>query len=651
MSHPGFDGQIEQVRAALAGVFVLPDPRMPSEIASEHLYLDSRYSAVPGLVDFRSHPFLVEPLDCLHPDDPTSIIVVQGPVQSGKTIILQSALTYIMTTQPGPVLYVTDTGEKAEAFAKTRFDTMINNSPILALLTGKDAAGSKYNTVNHKAFRGGEIAIVGAQSASKLTSTTYRYGLVDEVDDHRADLSGAGSSISLVRARLTTYEGQNKMFLVSSPKVQDQSDIVTWRERGDDCRFVVPCPFCGELQALVFREQLEGGNHAFRLIWDPGDPSSVRYVCRYCEREIEENHKATMLPGGAWRATKSANFKGVRSFWYNSLYMPLGSLSWASLVVQWEGAVAAARSGDQKELKTFINTRLAEPYREIGEMLDTHALAQRVEPSWGPYIPDGVKVVVMGVDVQEDRLEAMTLGIGAGWETWILGYDVILSDPRMSDAWKQLLALHRKIWVTESGRELRSATTCVDAGFLMQQVLIFAKTYSRERILGIRGMARTGPIFPKKVSKTKKKRGEAPLSFYVVATTSAKNEIFSNLRVHSPGPLYVHIPEHVIDEHPTFLHQLTSEERVRDKKGKISWQKRSPSARNEALDTFVYCLAAGYSIVAEGVDFKEMLPEKVPEKKSLTPAPKTIRISRAPARQAPRPAPSRGDRYGGGHRW
>ena len=47
MSRPGFEEQIEQVRAALAGVFVPPDPRMPSEIASEHLYLDSRYSSRP----------------------------------------------------------------------------------------------------------------------------------------------------------------------------------------------------------------------------------------------------------------------------------------------------------------------------------------------------------------------------------------------------------------------------------------------------------------------------------------------------------------------------------------------------------------------------------------------------------------------------
>ena len=97
----------------------------------------------------------------------------------------------------------------------------------------------------------------------------------------------------------------------------------------------------------------------------------------------------------------------------------------------------------------------------------------------------------------------MTLGIGAGWEPGS-GLIVILSDPRMSDEWKQLLALHPRrsgngVWKeTQVGYHLR------DAGFLMQQVLFLLRKYSRERILGIRGMARTGPIFPKKCQKRRK---------------------------------------------------------------------------------------------------------------------------------------------------
>ena len=81
---PKFSEQLQQVVRDLWGVLKPYDKRPLAEIAAEHLYLSLRYSALPGLVDFGSHPWLVEPLNCMHPEDPTHTIVVQGPVQAGK---------------------------------------------------------------------------------------------------------------------------------------------------------------------------------------------------------------------------------------------------------------------------------------------------------------------------------------------------------------------------------------------------------------------------------------------------------------------------------------------------------------------------------------------------------------------------------------
>lgn len=634
---PEFREQLQQVVDDLWGGWKPYDKRPPAEIAAEHLYLSSRYSALPGLVDFGSHPWLVEPLNCMHPEDPTHTIVVQGPVQAGKTIILQAALTYIITTVPGPTLFVTDTDEKAELFSMIRLETMIAASPILRELIA--LSGSKYNLKQSKSFKGGRIDVVGAQSGSKLTSQSYRYGLVDEVDDHNADLSGAGSSVALVRGRLTTYQDVSKMVLVSSPKVQEQSTITEWRERGDDCRFVLPCPFCGEFQPLVFREQIEAtSDYRYRLVWDPGDPTSVRYICKFCEKEIEENHKVAMLPAGRWQATRSPAVEGVRSFWFNALYLPLGSYSWTSLVQQWEAAVALSRKGNQDELKTFINTRLAEPFKEVGITINSHTLASRIEPSWGVTIPEGVNTVVCGVDVQEDRLEIMTLGIGADWEVWILDYDIIDASPVLNDTWAELLKKIRRLWHTQDGRTLKAVTTCVDAGYLQQQVLNFTSQFERERIFGTRGLARSGPIFPKKASKTKKRQ-----TFYAVSTISGKDSVFNLLSVNMPGPMYCHIPDHVLDKCPTLLQQLTSEERLKDKKGKVTWQKRTERVRNEALDTFVLCLAAAHSLLLEGLNFIKERPKKKSAKKSLTPAPRSVIV--------PAKGSKRADVYRGGRVW
>jgi hypothetical protein len=39
-----------------------------------------------------------------------------------------------------------------------------------------------------------------------------------------------------------------------------------------------------------------------RLIWEKGDPRSVRYHCEDCDTPIEEHHKTAMLAAGDPRA-------------------------------------------------------------------------------------------------------------------------------------------------------------------------------------------------------------------------------------------------------------------------------------------------------------------------------------------------------------
>ena len=116
-----------------------------------------------------------------------------------------------------------------------------------------------------------------------------------------------------------------------------------------------PCPFWASYRHWCSRAA-RGGNHAFRLIWDPGDPSWVRYVS-VLRAGIEETQSHYATSGGE-RATK-ANFKGVVVLVQLTLYAT-GILSWASWSVQWEGLPQPGRG--PKRAKNVHKHRW-EPYR------------------------------------------------------------------------------------------------------------------------------------------------------------------------------------------------------------------------------------------------------------------------------------------------
>jgi phage terminase large subunit GpA-like protein len=597
---PAFDARItEAIRRAWA-----PPPALSvSQLAERHLILSPEYSKIRGPLDLDLYPYLREILDRLHPDDPIRTVAFRGHIQGGKTVVAMGWLSAIIAAFPAPTLWVTDTESKAELFSKKRFDLMVRDSPTLHERVADHKSRNKDNTLLRKTFAGGDLDIVGAQSASRLTSNTYRWVVLDEVDDHRENVSHAGSSIALAMGRTTTYGDLAKTLIVSSPKVKGASEIDTWHDRGDRRVYRVPCVRCGELQPLEFRSPADGGGYEYRLVWDKGDPSSVHYVCRYCGGTFVETDKPRILPAGEWTATTTAIDPTVTSYGLNCLYLPLGGYGWADLARQWESAMARLRAGDPDEHRTVINTRLAESYETPGDTLDAHALSRLVEPDWGERIPAGVRVITCGTDVQDDRIETITIGWGNGWEVWILDYNVILSDPRMADAWARHDDLTRREYLTADGRRLRPAATCVDSGFLPQRVLEYTQDRRRRGVYAVKGMDLRGAIWDKKIRKTRTKTKQG--IFYAVRTVSAKDDLAAALRVTEPGPRYVHIPDRVLKLHPDFLRQLASERRVktRDRRGRdqISWEKVTAHARNEAWDAFVYALAAAHSLTMGGL--------------------------------------------------
>ena len=113
----------------------------------------------------------------------------------------------------------------------------------------------------------------------------------------------------------------------------------------------------------------------------------------------------------------------------------------------------------------------------------------------------------------------------------------------------------------------------------------------RRGVLPIKGIAGPRPVWPIRASRT---RSDARI--YMVGVDTAKDAIYSRLRIGKLGPGYIHFPiGGAFDE--TYFAQLTSETvQTRFKEGRPYrvWV-LPPGKANEALDTAVYALAARHA--------------------------------------------------------
>src|SRR6185295_470666 len=170
-----------------------PPPRLTvSEFADRELVVTSGpLAGTHWSTDWA--PYQREIMDAFH-EPGVEIVVVMGSAQWGKTSIALNLVAYHMVHDPCPILVVEPTVDPmAREFAKNRLDPLIAASPALRAVVSKKRAKDSANTMLAKAFRGGSIAIGGANSAASLAARTIRVLILDEIDRYPAELTGEGA--------------------------------------------------------------------------------------------------------------------------------------------------------------------------------------------------------------------------------------------------------------------------------------------------------------------------------------------------------------------------------------------------------------------------------------------------------------------------
>lgn len=587
MKSPTLDNTLRLFAKIVSQLRPPPDITI-SEWSDQNRWLSEAVSSQPGPWRTAYTPYLREIMDTIGDPD-VERVVIMSAARAGKTSVILNMLGYFIDHQPAPIMIVMPAIEDGEDFSKEQLAPFIRDTRCVREKVYEVRSRDGNNTLRHKMFPGGFLALAGSNSPRSLAAKTIKYLAFDEVDRAPDSAGTEGDPVKLAEKRTQTYEGRGrKIILASTPTVKGASRIEKAYNQSTMERWCLPCPSCGELQPLS---------------WQQMNFATVQHFCRECGCL----HGQTEWTSGDGRWLAENPDAITRGFHVNALSSPF--VRWETLIDEWREAITLSEAGDNEQLKVFINTALGETWEERGEKVDQEGLLSRRE-EYHADIPDGVCLLTMGVDTQDNRLAYEVVGWGAGKESWGIEYGELWGDPRVpgSPVWNQLDDIIKKRRTYGNGRPLGVSCTAMDSGgHAPDQVCAYTKARQGWNVWAVRGEGGQGKPLVKSWSTNKKTRA----TVFTLGVDTGKDEIVSRLRVSSPGPGYCHFPKGLDGESingydERYFAGLTAEKKVSvpTKNGfrKYQWVKPSGAA-NEPFDCHNY---AGAALAILKVDAKKL---------------------------------------------
>lgn len=540
-----------------------PPPRLKlAEWIEREMRLPEGVSALPGRVRlWAPQRGIAEAIG----DPSIERVTLVKPVRVGFTTLLTGALASYVANEPSPILALLPTEADARDYVVSDLEPIFEATPALRGLLSAEADELGRNTLLNRRFAGGSLKVVAAKSPRNLRRHNVRILLIDEADAMEPGVEG--SPITLAERRTLSFANR-KIILGSTPTFEETSNVLRAYARSDQRIFEVPCPECGDFHEIAWGD----------IQWPDGEPQRAHFVCPACGSVVEERRKAEMIEAGRWRAT-APEVQSHAGFRLNALVSTLANASWGKLAAEF---VEAKKNPDT--LQVFVNTILAQGWREDGDELDDQALARRAESFSLDDLPEAVLAITAGVDVQRDRLEITYLGWSRDGETFALGHKVVWGLPDDDATWVELDDVLKMRFAHPLGGLLGVDAAAVDSGDgeTMGAVYRFCFPRAGRKVLAIKGATGTRPWIER--SKGRIKGGGW---LWIVGVDGIKAHLVGRAARGRSLRFSDSLP-------PVWFEQLASERVVvRYARGQpVRRFERVPGRRAEALDCAVYAVAA-----------------------------------------------------------
>jgi phage terminase large subunit GpA-like protein len=550
------------------GALVPPENITVSEWAEKYRQLDAKTTARPGPWRNSSTPYLKGLMDEFNNYETEEIVFVK-PTQVGGTEAILNMIGFVVDEDPSPAMVVYPTDELAKSISKNRIEPMLLNSPTL-----KEKYHENDSSVLEMQFDDMYLSLVGSNSPSGLASKPIKYLFLDETDKYPGASKKEADPVSLAKERTKTFHNR-KIVLASTPTLKN-NHIWEAKENADiEKHYLMPCPHCGrkiefKFSNLRFPDD-ESMSYADRA-------ERARYVCQECGSIITDSQKYIMLQQGTWEIVeRKTQFARKVVFWLNTLYSPF--VRFAEVAKEF-----LTSKDDSEAFQNFVNSWLAEPWEDTKLKTSADLVMDRQTELPELIVPEWAKLIVGGVDVQENSLYVSIRAFG----NHITSQNIFHKQVLNFSAVEQIMNTPYR---NANGDEFIVSLCLIDSGYDADSTYDFCADNS-DWAVPVKG-ASNPMINHYKISKINKTDSKAyGMSLVIVDTGKYKDMIASRMRKkNGRGSWMVYKG---CDRE--YAEQVTAEHKINVKtnngKVKQEWHLKSSHADNHYFDCEVYCMAA-----------------------------------------------------------
>jgi len=318
-------------------------------------------SAAGSRWDSNDAAFLREIMEAFA-DPEVNEITCMCSAQSGKTLTQLVLLAYIISEDPGSILWVAANEDEARKISKSRIFPILEGCPPVAKKIPNDRS---LNTMLQVYFPGGMLAIASAKNENALRSTPYRYIFLDEVSSYPA------GAVQVASSRTESFPNYKKIVISTAGEEHDQIHLAYLA--GDQREYHVKCEGCGGHHSLEWGDNKHPGG----MRWDSDDTTkpngeydftvlspTIRYECPICGHKTYSTvrERKAFSRNGKWVPTNPKAPKNIRSYHWNKI-LPWWT-KWDKAVIEYLNSVRALKYGHHEALKKWYNETLGKPFED-----------------------------------------------------------------------------------------------------------------------------------------------------------------------------------------------------------------------------------------------------------------------------------------------
>jgi phage terminase large subunit GpA-like protein len=343
----------------------LPDRRDIVKWTERNVNLPSPPYAYAGALDLSISRYLIEPLKALGDHKVREVVCCASP-RTGKTLIADAFIVYLVQKDPADILVCFHTKEVLKSYYDVRFLKFLQHNNLIP------ADAERFDTTQ-KLIRlpSSTIRLISVQNPNSLTALGSRVVIADECWRYPV---GSGI-ISQIKNRTLDYRYSKKQLFISQACEEGHEFHVEFKQ-GHQAHWGFVCPSCNTTQKYVLNYKRKNNTYA-GLTWDTNDftkPNgirdipktiqTVRYECIQCGQKFFDTDKERRLlnNAGLYITENPGANPEIKSFSWNAF--ACNSIAYSSIAETYLVAKHEKQRSKGDKYKNFFMQEMSQFWNE-----------------------------------------------------------------------------------------------------------------------------------------------------------------------------------------------------------------------------------------------------------------------------------------------